>query len=337
MVSCTFGYGQVVEIFSDQFYLTDMVPKGDTMYVTGSDCGICWFDMTDSQPTLESATNGLGGYGLALHGSYLYYTYGFPTGGVRRIPIDVEDPVPEVLITGLSEPNRIVVSDNAICVSTSSGGYQIECYDRNELAADPEVIPATSYVKHLALRDHRLYYQLSQPAYLYAVDTSNFTGSPELIFEKASMGSFALTSNYIYYGVRVENHIRRTPLGEPPSNYTILATGAFRDDDLVIANGDIYYLRSDFEGALYRLENVVRSSETSDLPRPRIFPNPVRSELRLFDVPARVSYKIYDFYGRLVQQGRDSQTTLLLTDLPAGTYLLSVEGMGTVEFLKHSP
>ncbi|GAA4395566.1 hypothetical protein GCM10023187_02620 [Nibrella viscosa] len=62
-------------------------------------------------------------------------------------------------------------------------------------------------------------------------------------------------------------------------------------------------------------------------PTPTLYPNPVTTDLYLTDLPAGSTLRVYDLQGRLYQSGAATQS-LPVRNLPAGTYLLHIDGQG---------
>ena len=112
----------------------------------------------------------------------------------------------------------------------------------------------------------------------------------------------------------------------------------------VVYHGDSLYLYDSFGTVLYReqLAKVQRltyseggdptmgmTDAQSDATRLRVYPNPTPETLVVEGLPAEDGQvRLYDQQGQLVKTGvaDAARTTLDVSDLPAGTYLLLCEG-----------
>ena len=112
----------------------------------------------------------------------------------------------------------------------------------------------------------------------------------------------------------------------------------------VVYHGDSLYLYDSFGTVLYReqLAKVQRltyseggdpttgmTDAQSDATRLRVYPNPTAETLVVEGLPAEDGQvRLYDQQGKLVKTGAAdaARTTLDVSDLPAGTYLLLCEG-----------
>ena len=112
----------------------------------------------------------------------------------------------------------------------------------------------------------------------------------------------------------------------------------------VVYHGDSLYLYDSFGTVLYReqLAKVQRltyseggdpttgmTDAQSDATRLRVYPNPTPETLVVEGLPAEDGQvRLYDQQGQLVKTGAAdaARTTLDVSDLPAGTYLLLCEG-----------
>ena len=112
----------------------------------------------------------------------------------------------------------------------------------------------------------------------------------------------------------------------------------------VVYHGDSLYLYDSFGTVLYReqLAKVQRltyseggdpttgmTDAQSDATRLRVYPNPTAETLVVEGLPAEDGQvRLYDQQGQLVKTGAAdaARTTLDVSDLPAGTYLLLCEG-----------
>ncbi len=106
------------------------------------------------------------------------------------------------------------------------------------------------------------------------------------------------------------------------------------------ASGINYYRlwQTDFDGTLYYhgVLSVTLSGKAGE--SIRAFPNPVRSEATVSWSSPATQLTLFDANGRLVAQkllnGTAGSTTIDLSDLPAGMYLLRLEGSAQIESLR---
>ncbi len=99
--------------------------------------------------------------------------------------------------------------------------------------------------------------------------------------------------------------------------------------DAVETNGLVWYYLDPADIDIGRPTNVVESTSSDDI---KIYPNPNEGAftMELSKVLIGEHYQLLDMQGKVVLEGNIESTTMQLEvfDLPAGNYVLSVEGLG---------
>lgn len=144
-----------------------------------------------------------------------------------------------------------------------------------------------------------------------------FDSSGNLLWEK-SMGSSAFDNAY---------DIEQTPDG----GYIVAGYSNAQDGDVSHHRGS-----PDFWLVKLKPDDVSMGISDVDLPKFKIYPNPVQSNLKLVNAPQEFDYKIVDILGRTHKVGAND-LNIELSDLASGQYLLILQhaqGKTTRKFLK---
>ncbi|MEX2233740.1 MAG: T9SS type A sorting domain-containing protein [Cyclobacteriaceae bacterium] len=81
-----------------------------------------------------------------------------------------------------------------------------------------------------------------------------------------------------------------------------------------------------------RTSNITHVTGMTEVENPIIFPNPVKDAMHLTGYEEDTNYKIFSFAGQMETSGTGSRIDV--SHLPAGVYLLSIEGLKWIRFIK---
>jgi hypothetical protein len=103
----------------------------------------------------------------------------------------------------------------------------------------------------------------------------------------------------------------------------------------------IYLTVSDNQGGenqasfVLNVTDIATSVETSENQTPTVAPNPVIAQTQLF-APANLNYQLVDIYGKAILSGltEDNRTTLDLSTLKSGVYILQLENLPPIKVVK---
>ncbi|WP_267403173.1 MULTISPECIES: T9SS type A sorting domain-containing protein [unclassified Chryseobacterium] len=114
-------------------------------------------------------------------------------------------------------------------------------------------------------------------------------------------------------------------------HYEIQTNGNTKTLIMTAPLGDKFYYDGVAIGVLGTSETASKNKTFS------AYPNPVKEELTIDNISKNLSVKIYDFSGKLVQEGKttDGKTKINTNDLPKGQYILSVENHKGQTFIKN--
>lgn len=207
---------------------------------------------------------------------------------------------------------------------------QIAFYNRYSGVSTDEITLASTYKAALHLEQNLT--AATSVVTILPVKWTYFTavcdGSQPLL----EWGTTNETNNSHFIVERSDDGIRWSAIGkvQGAGNSGISHKYQFRDS--TSSATPHYRLRQvDLDGNAYYSKIVMADCGTSDANKITVFPNPARDVVYLKEVPLGSQYRLMDIKGRLVRSGlvQNTNTTIPLNGLPAGSYFLHVTGQDT--------
>tara|TARA_R110000850_G_scaffold218852_3_gene344431 strand:+ start:16312 stop:17358 length:1047 start_codon:yes stop_codon:yes gene_type:complete len=337
-ITCVFtAKAQPIDVLTGLNDPKRMVIAGNDMYFTSAN-SILKFDITDSDPTPEVIISGLvNPSGMAITGNDLYVAE-FNGGRISKIDISLTDPVREDFVTGLNTPNFLLIDGDFLYYSDNNSNI-VARFDLNVANPSSEVI-ATSAVNFnptgLAIRDNILYMGQGNADRISSVDVTSGVTDPDFVVAGTQRPlGIRIMGGKLFIAEFIGNLVSEYTLDENPPVLTDIVTGLSSPRDIALSDTGTLYIIEGGADKIVKVEDVLHVSDT-EAGNIVLFPNPASDVIHITGIKEPVPYTLYSVSGQEIRTGDlNPSGEIQVTDLKSGMYILVLEGISPVRFLKN--
>lgn len=344
--------GQVVDLITGLNEPTSLTSKGNDLYVTVTDPApfgndkVVKIDVTSTNPsTTDVLLDPSLTEDIVINNNDLYLTEGsssiYELDLTGTLPANISG-TPTIGGFNFNGASHMAVHNNYLYISE----YYADIISRINLSTGIKDTLISSSVEagYMTVHNNILYFSEPNLGRIGKVDLTSST--PTISNVVTGLTSSDPYGVAVYGGdlyVAYATQIRKVNISATPTASTTLVAdlAPFFVYDIEVLNGDLYIAAEDINdnGKISKIAlnptSVVDVDNGSNT-RIDVYPNPTTDFVKIGGVGEGVRFKLFDILGAEIQEGvLDSNKSIDMSKMTAGTYFLKVENHAGLSVVKH--
>jgi len=324
------SFTQIVDVLTGIDEPNRMFSVDDYLYFGRDGNKISRIDLTLATPIIEDVVINIDRQAsMLVDGDFLYFNQ-YGGSKVSKIDLTMPDPpIIDLVSSGLSGPNGIAINGTDLYFSESTAD-KISKIDLTSSDPVPEdFATGFSFPAGLVIIDEYIYVADIYADEIVKINLNDPSDRVELVTGLEGPVGVHSRWDVLYFCELDGDRISKVDVTSSTVEVTLVQDGLPRPSDFALIGTDIYVCERqpnvENGGRIYKIENLLSSTEDLTTPSFSIYPNPTVDYLSISNIEEDMPYNIISLNGKTVLSGIISTDEKInLTGLIPATYVLQL-------------